>query len=59
MAKEIESVSFRKVGDKGFITNTNTITSKGTKNEKFNSKEEIFLSKETLMEFLNKTVKKI
>ena len=59
MAKKVDRVSFRKVGDKGFIVNVSSVENEGKPNSKWWEEEEIFLDKAKMVASITKTAEKL
>ena len=54
----IESINVRRVG-KGFIVGRSEIKNKGTKDEQWSNKEDIFLDKDKLTEHVKEQIGKL
>ncbi len=59
MAKKLDRVSFRKVGDKGFIVNVSSVENEGKPNAKWWDEEEIFLDKAKMVASITKIAEKL
>ncbi len=58
MAKKIENIGVRRVG-RGFIVDVSKVENEGTEKAKWEHKDEIFLDKKELKEFVDENINKI